>query len=98
MVRVFGPDADEEFCACGEGGGDGVGEGVAVGGGVEAGGGEGAGEGVQGCKVALPVGLGFAGARGEVGAEVEAFPVGGCEGEGGEEEGGEGEVHFWGWG
>lgn len=46
MVRVFGPDADEEFCACGEGGGDGVGEGVAVGGGVEAGGGEGAGEGV----------------------------------------------------
>lgn len=94
VVAVFGPDADEEFGARGEGGGHGVGERVAVGGGVEAGGGEGAGEGAEDVEVFGPVGLGFAGAGREVGAEVEAFPVGGCEGEEGKEEGGGGEVHF----
>lgn len=77
MGVIFGPEANENGGACGEGCRDGVGERVAVRGGVEAGTGEVAGERGHGGEVGLPVGLGFAGAVGVVGANVEAFPVGG---------------------
>lgn len=89
------PDADEEFGVGGEGGGDGVGEGVAVGTGVEAHAAEVAREGLLRLEGFGPVGLGFAGAVEVVGADVEAFPVGGGAGDGGGEGECEGEeFHF----
>ena len=103
VVCICGPDADEEFCVCGDGSRDGlwkgksvgiwisvfllsrygeanIGERITVGGGVEAGRRKVAWEGLHRCEVFCPVRLGLAGTSGgEIGTEVEAFPVSGCE-------------------
>lgn len=92
------PDSDEQFGVGGQGGGDGVDEGVAVGAGVQAHAGEVAWQGLLRLEGFGPVGLGLAGAVEVVGPDVEAFPVGGGAGDGGEEgEGVEEGFHLEGW-
>ena len=78
---VLGPYTDEELGAGRQGSGDGGAERVAVGAGVEPGGGEVPGQRGHDLEVFGVVGGGFAGARREVGGDVDAFPVGVAGGE-----------------
>ena len=78
VVCILRPDADEQLGARIQSGRDGIGERAAVRRREEAGAGEVTRQRLHGAEGVFPVLLGFAGAVGVVGADVEALPVGGC--------------------
>ena len=79
VVRVFGPESDEDSNTRCKGCWDGVGESVAVTSCIETDGSEVARKSGELLKLTLPLCLSLAGTVRILGGEVETFPVGGCE-------------------